>query len=170
MLFSEFRNLRQPGLILLAVPLSMLGGLVALHLRGMTLNVSSAVGFIALFGVAVLNAIIMVSNLNRWRLTPGIGLADAVVLGARERMRPVLMTATVAALGMLPAALAKGLGSDVQRPLATVVIGGLVSATLLTLILLPALYYLIERRAAAAALRRPPPESLVDEEGEGVLQ
>ena len=170
MLFSEFRNLRQPGLILLAVPLSMLGGLVALHLRGMTLNVSSAVGFIALFGVAVLNAIIMVSNLNRWRLKPGMSLADAVTLGARERMRPVLMTATVAALGMLPAALANGLGSDVQRPLATVVIGGLVSATLLTLILLPALYYLIERRAAAAALRRPPPESLVDEEGEGVLQ
>ena len=170
MLFSEFRNLRQPGLILLAVPLSMLGGLVALHLRGMTLNVSSAVGFIALFGVAVLNAIIMVSNLNRWRLEPGMSLADAVTLGARERMRPVLMTATVAALGMLPAALANGLGSDVQRPLATVVIGGLVSATLLTLILLPALYYLIERRAAAAALRRPPLESLADEEGEGVLQ
>ena len=170
MLFSEFRNLRQPGLILLAVPLSMLGGLVALHLRGMTLNVSSAVGFIALFGVAVLNAIIMVSNLNRWRLEPGMSLADAVTLGARERMRPVLMTATVAALGMLPAALANGLGSDVQRPLATVVIGGLVSATLLTLILLPALYYLIERRAAAAALHRPPPESLAGDEGEGVLQ
>jgi cobalt-zinc-cadmium resistance protein CzcA len=147
MLFTEFKNLRQPVLILLAVPLATLGGLAALHLRGMTLNVSSAVGFIALFGVAVLNAIIMIANLNRWRRTPGIGLKDAVVNGARERLRPVLMTATVAALGLIPAALANGLGSDVQRPLATVVVGGLVTATALTLVLLPALYYLIEERA-----------------------
>jgi cobalt-zinc-cadmium resistance protein CzcA len=137
--------------------LATLGGLVALHLRGMTLNVSSAVGFIALFGVAVLNAIIMVSNLNRWRKQPGLSLKEAVVGGARERMRPVLMTATVAALGLIPAALAHGLGSDVQRPLATVVVGGLVSATVLTLVLLPALYYLIEERAA----RRKRPEGPV---------
>ncbi|KMW48383.1 CusA/CzcA family heavy metal efflux RND transporter [Ralstonia insidiosa] len=157
LLFAEFKNLRQPALILCAVPLATLGGLVALHLRGMTLNVSSAVGFIALFGVAVLNAIIMISNLNRWRRQPGIGLKDAVVCGARERMRPVLMTATVAALGLIPAALAHGLGSDVQRPLATVVVGGLVSATVLTLVLLPALYYLIEERAA----RRKRPEGPV---------
>ena len=148
MLFGEFKNLRQPALILLAVPLATLGGLVALHLRGMTLNVSSAVGFIALFGVAVLNAIIMIANLNRWRREPGVALKDAVIHGARERMRPVLMTATVAALGLIPAALAHGLGSDVQRPLATVVVGGLVSATALTLVLLPALYYLIEERHA----------------------
>lgn len=148
LLFAEFKNLRQPGLILMAVPLATLGGLIALHLRGMTLNVSSAVGFIALFGVAVLNAIIMIANLNRWRRTPGVSLKDAVVNGARERLRPVLMTATVAALGLIPAALANGLGSDVQRPLATVVVGGLVTATALTLVLLPALYYLIEERAA----------------------
>lgn len=152
LLFSQFRNLRQPGLILLAVPLATLGGLIGLHLRGMTLNVSSAVGFIALFGVAVLNAIIMVSNLNRWRDT-GVSLEEAVVNGARERLRPVLMTATVAALGLLPAAMANGLGSDVQRPLATVVVGGLISATLLTLIVLPALYYLIEKRELARSLR-----------------
>ncbi len=88
----------------------------------------------------------MVSNLNRWTQEPGINLKDAVVAGARERMRPVLMTATVAALGLIPAALAHGLGSDVQRPLATVVVGGLVTATALTLVLLPALYYLIEAR------------------------
>jgi len=148
LLFGEFKNLRQPALILMAVPLATLGGLVALHLRGMTLNVSSAVGFIALFGVAVLNAIIMIANLNRWRDTSGVSLKDAVIRGAGERMRPVLMTATVAALGLIPAALAHGLGSDVQRPLATVVVGGLITATALTLVLLPALYYLIEARAA----------------------
>jgi cobalt-zinc-cadmium resistance protein CzcA len=96
----------------------------------------------------------MIANLNRWRLEPGITLKDAVVNGARERLRPVLMTATVAALGLVPAALARGLGSDVQRPLATVVVGGLVSATVLTLVLLPALYYLVEERAAAVAQRR----------------
>jgi cobalt-zinc-cadmium resistance protein CzcA len=144
LLFAGFRNLRQPALILLAVPLAALGGLVALHLRGMTLNVSSAVGFIALFGVAVLNAIIMISNLNRWRTKPGVSLKEAVLKGARERLRPVLMTATVAALGLTPAALAQSLGSDVQRPLATVVVGGLVTATGLTLLLLPALYFLME--------------------------
>ena len=88
LLFGEFRNLRQPALILLAVPLAALGGLVALHLRGMTLNVSSAVGFIALFGVAVLNAIIMIANLNRWRRDAGVSLKDAVLNGARERLRP----------------------------------------------------------------------------------
>jgi cobalt-zinc-cadmium resistance protein CzcA len=145
LLFGEFRNLRQPALILLAVPLAALGGLIALHLRGMTLNVSSAVGFIALFGVAVLNAIIMIANLYRWRREAGISLKDAVLNGARERLRPVLMTATVAALGLTPAALAHGLGSDVQRPLATVVVGGLITATALTLLLLPALYFVIEQ-------------------------
>ncbi|MYM73100.1 CusA/CzcA family heavy metal efflux RND transporter [Duganella sp. FT134W] len=157
MLFSEFGNLRQPGLILLAVPLSLLGGLVALQLRGMTLNVSSAVGFIALFGVSVLNAVVMLANLNRWRdLMPG-DLRTAVITGARERVRPVLTTATVAALGLVPAALAHGLGSDVQRPLATVVVGGLVTATVLTLVLLPALYYLIEERVARRIASTPAP-------------
>ncbi|QJQ01039.1 efflux RND transporter permease subunit [Herbaspirillum rubrisubalbicans] len=151
LLFAEFKNLRQPALILLCVPLATLGGLVALHLRDMTLNVSSAVGFIALFGVAVLNAIIMMSNLNRWVSQSGLPLREAVIGGALERMRPVLMTATVAALGLVPAAIAHGLGSDVQRPLATVVVGGLMSATVLTLVLLPALYYLIESKLAQRA-------------------
>ncbi|WP_040277900.1 efflux RND transporter permease subunit, partial [Xanthomonas citri] len=118
--------------------------LAALHLRGMTLNVSSAVGFIALFGVAVLNAVLMLAQINRLRQDVGMSLREAVVAGAVSRMRPVLMTATVAALGLAPAMLATGLGSDVQRPLATVVVGGLVTATLLTLVLLPSLYYLME--------------------------
>jgi len=145
LLFAQFKNLRQPAMILAAVPLGALGGLVALHLRGMTLNVSSAVGFIALFGVAVMDGILMVSNLNQLRAEGGLTLRDAVLKGAYSRFRPVLMTASVAALGLLPAALAHGLGSDVQRPLATVVVGGLVTATGLTLVWLPALYYLAER-------------------------
>jgi cobalt-zinc-cadmium resistance protein CzcA len=144
LLYANFRNVRQAGLILLNLPLAVLGGVIALHLRGMTLNVSSAVGFIALFGVAVQNGVIMVSNLNRW-VRKGVALQEAIIRGASERLRPVLMTATVATLGLLPAALARGIGSDVQRPLATVVVGGLTSATLLTLLVLPALYYVFER-------------------------
>ena len=153
LLFAQFKNLWQPSLILLAVPLGALGGFVALHLRDMTLNVSSAVGFIALFGVTVMNGIIMVSNLNRLRVEEKLPLREAVIQGARERFRPVLMTATVAALGLLPAALAHGLGSDVQRPLATVVVGGLVTATGLTLVWLPALYYLVASRLEAMNAR-----------------
>jgi len=154
LLFTEFRNLRHPALILSAVPLSLLGGLVTLHLRGMTSNVSSAVGFIALFGVSVQNAIIMVANLNRHARAKD--LAQGVIHGATERFRPVLMTASVAALGLLPAAIATGLGSDIQRPLATVVVGGLVSATALTLLVLPVLYFLVEGRQKHRAHREKP--------------
>lgn len=153
LLFAEFGNLRQPLLVLGVVPLAMIGGFAGLHVRGMTLNVSSAVGFIALFGVAVLGGVLMVSQINRLRRDEGKTLRDAVLEGASSRMRPVLMTATVAACGLTPAMLATGLGSDVQRPLATVVVCGLVSATALTLLLLPALYQLIEARVEAAAQR-----------------
>ena len=149
LLYGAFGTLRHAALILVSVPLALLGGMMALHLRGMTLNVSSAVGFIALFGVAVQNGVIMVSALNQAR-DSGLPLPAAVLQGAAERLRPVLMTASVAALGLLPAALARGIGSDVQRPLATVVVGGLVTATLLTLVLLPVLYLLIERRFLVA--------------------
>src|SRR5207237_10231807 len=129
------------------VPLATLGALVALHVTGTTLNVASGVGFIALFGVAVMNGVIMVANLNRVR-DQGVPLFDAVLTGAGERLRPVLMTASVATVGMLPAALATGVGSDVQRSLATVVAGGLIPATLLTLFIVPTLYFVLERRAA----------------------
>jgi cobalt-zinc-cadmium resistance protein CzcA len=143
-------------LILGVVPLAMLGGLSALHVTGVTLNVASGVGFIALFGVAVMNGVIMVANLNRVR-DVDVPLIDAVLIGAGERLRPVLMTATVATVGMLPAALATGVGSDVQRSLATVVAGGLFPATLLTLFLIPTFYFVIEqmaaRRAGSAATR-----------------
>jgi len=154
LLFVQFKNLRLPALILLTVPLATMGGLIALQVRGMTLNVSSAVGFIALFGVTVLNAIVMIGSLNRWRSEHGISLRDAVIQGAGDQLRPVLMTGTVAALGLIPAALAHGLGSDVQRPLATVVVGGLITATGLTLVFLPALYFMIEQRVERRARER----------------
>ena len=150
LLYAEFGTLRQVVLILGVVPLALLGGLIALHLTGVTLNVASGVGFIALFGVAVMNGVIMVANLNRLR-DSDIPLIDAVLIGAGERLRPVLMTASVATVGMLPAALATGVGSDVQRSLATVVAGGLLPATLLTLFLVPTFYFVIERLAATRA-------------------
>jgi cobalt-zinc-cadmium resistance protein CzcA len=146
LLYSSFGTIRHAALILTIVPVAMLGGLLALWSRGMTLNVSSAVGFIALFGVAVQNGVIMVASLNHQRLATR-GLHRTVMVGATQRLRPVLMTATVAALGLLPAALARGVGSDVQRPLATVIVGGLVTATLLTLFVLPSIYLLLEQQA-----------------------
>ncbi|MET0332269.1 MAG: CusA/CzcA family heavy metal efflux RND transporter [Dyella sp.] len=151
LLFAQFGKLRQVALILGVVPLAMLGGLVSLHLRGYTLNIATAVGFIALFGVAVQNGIIMVANINRVHV-PGESIEHAVLHGASERFRPVLMTATVASMGMLPAALATGIGTDVQRGLATVVVGGLIIATVLTLFVLPTFYFVIERRAERRAL------------------
>jgi cobalt-zinc-cadmium resistance protein CzcA len=145
LLYAGFGQLRHAALILITVPLALVGGLAALYLRGMTLNVSSAVGFIALFGVAVQNGVIMVAHINRKKAS-GLPLAEAVWRGAQERLRPVLITATVATLGLLPAALTRMIGSDVQRPLATVVVGGLICATLLTLIVLPAAYMALEKR------------------------
>ena len=148
LLYAEFGVLRQVLLILGVVPLATLGGLIALHVTGATLNVASGVGFIALFGVAVMNGVIMVANLNRVR-DQGVPLFEAVLTGAGERLRPVLMTATVATVGMLPAALATGVGSDVQRDLAIVVAGGLTLATFLTLFIIPTFYFVLERRAAS---------------------
>ncbi len=139
-------SVRQAGLILGVVPLATLGGLISLHLTGQNLNVASGVGFIALFGVAVQNGIIMVANLNRMRKS-GLELHEAIMKGATERLRPVLMTATVATLGMLPAAIHTGVGSDVQRGIATVVVGGLAIATVLTLFVLPSMYHVIEHWA-----------------------
>src|SRR5277367_685730 len=140
------KSFRQALLILGVVPLAMLGGLISLHLTGQNLNVASGVGFIALFGVAVQNGIIMVSNLNRMRKS-GLDLHEAIMKGATERLRPVLMTATVASLGMLPAAIHTGVGSDVQRGIATVVVGGLAISTILTLYVLPSMYHVIEHWA-----------------------
>src|SRR5882724_858172 len=146
-------SVRQASLILGVVPLATLGGLISLHLTGQNLNVASGVGFIALFGVAVQNGIIMVSNLNRMRKS-GLELHEAIMQGATERLRPVLMTATVATLGMLPAAIHTGVGSDVQRGIATVVVGGLAVATVLTLFVLPSMYHVIEHWAEERHGRR----------------
>lgn len=144
LLFFQFGKIRQVLLILGVVPMATLGGLIAVHVTGETLNVATAVGFIALFGVSVQNGIIMVANFRRVS-GQGMPLIESVIAGATERLRPVLMTATVASFGMLPAALATGVGTDVQRGLATVVVGGLIISTLLTLFILPTYYFAIER-------------------------
>lgn len=139
-------KLRQATTLMCVVPLALFGGMLALNVRGMTLNVSSAVGFIALFGVAIQNGVIMISHINNLRKENEYDLKKAVLEGSRHRFRPIIMTASVAVLGLLPASLSTGIGSDVQRPLATVIVYGLLFATVITLYVLPALYYIVERR------------------------
>ena len=146
LLYFTFEKIKYALMIFTAVPLSAIGGIIALWLRGMPFSISAGVGFIALFGVAVLNGIVLISHFNRLRYEQGISnIREVVVKGSLDRMRAVIMTATVAAFGFLPMALSTSNGAEVQKPLATVVIGGLITATLLTLILLPVLYYLINR-------------------------
>jgi cobalt-zinc-cadmium resistance protein CzcA len=139
LLYSTFQSFSLSLLILLNVPFALVGGIAALWIRGLNLNLSASVGFIALFGVAVLNGIVLVSYINRLR-ADGFEMLEAVVEGASTRLRPVLMTALVASLGFIPMALSTSTGAEVQRPLASVVIGGLVTSTALTLFVLPALY------------------------------
>ena len=136
LLFGSFRSAL---LIFTGVPLAAVGGVLALWLREIPFSISAGVGFIALFGVAVLNGLVMVSAFRRLQAA-GLGVHDAVRAGASERLRPVLMTALVASFGFVPMALSTSAGAEVQRPLATVVIGGLISSTLLTLVVLPTLY------------------------------
>ncbi|MDO4228909.1 MAG: efflux RND transporter permease subunit, partial [Capnocytophaga sp.] len=145
MLYFTFRSLKYGLLIFTAIPLSAIGGILALWLRDMNFSISAGVGFIALFGVAVLNGIVLVAEFNRQREMTDT-LEDAIKIGGKNRLRPVLMTAFVASLGFLPMAISTGEGAEVQRPLATVVIGGLLLATLLTLFLLPILYIWVEKR------------------------
>ncbi len=145
MLFVTFRSLRQAGLIILNIPFAMIGGVVSLYLSGLYLSVPASVGFITLFGVAVLNGVVMVTYFNQLR-EAGRNLLEAVQQGAERRLRPVLMTALIASLGLMPLLFATGPGSELQRPLAVVVIGGLFTSTLLTLILLPTLYVWLEGR------------------------
>ncbi|OJV74695.1 MAG: hypothetical protein BGO34_00185 [Bacteroidia bacterium 44-10] len=144
LLFFAFGKFRQAGLLIGMLPLAVFGGMLALVVRGMSFNVSSAVGFIALFGVFIQNGVIMISHINILR-KKGVELKEAVISGASHRLRPVLMTATVAVLGLLPASLSTGIGSDVQRPLATVIVYGLLFGTILILYILPALYYIMEK-------------------------
>ncbi len=144
LLYFAFGSVGQAALIMVNVPLALIGGIVALFLSGQYLSVPGSIGFIALFGVAVLNGVVLINSINRHAFG-GVPVEEAVLEGALSRLRPVLMTASIAALGLIPMLLSRGVGSEVQRPLATVVVGGLVSSTLLTLFVLPVLYGLFSR-------------------------
>jgi cobalt-zinc-cadmium resistance protein CzcA len=146
LLYFAFNQLKYCLLIFSAIPLSAIGGVLALWSRGMPFSISAGVGFIALFGVAVLNGIVLISEMNRLKKDGIHHLKEVIMQATQVRLRPVLMTAAVASLGFLPMAISSGAGAEVQRPLATVVIGGLISATLLTLFVLPSLYLLFERK------------------------
>lgn len=154
LLYAEFGTVRHPAIILASLPLAILGGLIALQFRGMTINVASIVGFIALSGLAVQNGVILISNINRINTKENGTLKDAVLNGSIQRLRPVLITAMTTLFGVLPAAYAFGVGSDIQRPLTTVVMGGLISATILTMIVLPVIYYLVEKKMTAKKIKK----------------
>ncbi|PRY44190.1 cobalt-zinc-cadmium resistance protein CzcA [Spirosoma oryzae] len=148
LLFFTFRSVRQSLLIFMAIPMAAIGGVFALLLRGMPFSISAGVGFIALFGVAVLNGIVLIAEFNRLRHEEGLtDMVEIIRQGAEIRLRPVVMTALVASFGFIPMAVSNSAGAEVQKPLATVVIGGLLTATLLTLLILPVLYALLEKGA-----------------------
>ena len=149
LLYASFGNVRHALLVMLNVPFALVGGIAALWLRGLHLNLSASVGFIALFGVAVLNGVVLLTYINQLR-ERGQSLKDAVRDGSEIRLRPVLMTALVASVGFIPMAISTSAGAEVQRPLATVVIGGLISATVLTLLVLPTVYIWVEDRFGGA--------------------
>jgi cobalt-zinc-cadmium resistance protein CzcA len=140
LLFDAFHSVKSAVLIIANIPFAMIGGILALWLTGIPVSVSAAIGFIALFGQAVLNGVVMVTYFNQLRLEEGLPITEAVVRGSLVRLRTVLMTALLAMLGLLPMALSHAIGAETQRPLAVVVIGGLISATFLTLFVLPTFY------------------------------
>jgi cobalt-zinc-cadmium resistance protein CzcA len=150
LLFTLFNSVRYATLIITVLPFASIGGIVALFVTGEYLSVPASVGFIALWGIAVLNGVVLVSYIRSLR-EDGLSTADAVIQGCTMRFRPVLMTATVAMLGLIPFLFATGPGSEVQRPLAIVVIGGLITSTLLTLVVVPTLYRWFEDKETEAA-------------------
>jgi cobalt-zinc-cadmium resistance protein CzcA len=151
LLYFNFGSVRPALLIFLNVPLAVTGGIFALMARDMPFSISAGVGFIALFGVAVLNGVVLVTYITQLR-QQGLPVDRAVTEGARTRLRPVLMTALVGSLGFVPMAISTGVGAEVQRPLATVVISGLISSTLLTLLVIPAVYRWFDRKPAAVEI------------------
>jgi cobalt-zinc-cadmium resistance protein CzcA len=146
LLFFMFGSPKYAGLVMMNVPFSLVGGILFLYLRHINLSVSAAVGFISLFGVAVMSGVLVIAEINRVRqAAPDMPVRDAIIRGSLGQLRPVLLMVVVALLGMVPAARASGIGSDVQRPLATVVVGGLLSTLFLTLLALPSMYALTVR-------------------------
>jgi cobalt-zinc-cadmium resistance protein CzcA len=156
MLYFSLKSLRDVFIVATGIPLGAVGGVLALWLRGMPFTVSAAVGFIALSGVAILNGLVLVTFIKQ-KLDDGTPLEKAVREGCMVRLRPVLMTALVAAVGFIPMAVNVGVGGEVQRPLATVVIGGIVTNTVLTLLVLPTLYTAFRRKQRAEVEAEPPP-------------
>jgi len=145
LLFVTFKSIRLALLVITNLPFALIGGVFALSVSGLYLSVPASVGFIVLFGVAVLNGVVLVSHISQLR-EDGVPLQEAVIRGSHDRLRPVLMTASIAIFSLVPMLYATGPGSEVQRPLATVVVGGLITSTFLTLVLLPTLYRWFERR------------------------
>ena len=154
LLYFTFHSVKQSLLIFTAVPMSAIGGVFALWLRGMNFSISAGVGFIALFGVAVLNGIVLITEFNRLEKEGMTDIPERVIKGLHTRLRPVIMTAAVASLGFLPMALSTSAGAEVQKPLATVVIGGLITATLLTLFVLPVFYIVFSSRKFKIPFKR----------------
>jgi heavy metal efflux system protein len=153
LIFLAFGSVRQALVVYSGIPLALTGGIAALWVRGMPFSITAAVGFIALSGVAVLNGLVLVTYFNQLRAL-GHEIRDAVLKGSFTRLRPVLMTALVASLGFVPMAIATGAGAEVQRPLATVVIGGIISSTLLTLVVLPVLYWWFAAEESSLSVNR----------------
>jgi cobalt-zinc-cadmium resistance protein CzcA len=145
LLFLTFRSIRLALLVITNLPFALIGGVLALYISGLYLSVPASVGFVVLFGVAVLNGVVLVSHIAQLR-NEGLAVQDAIIRGSHDRLRPVLMTATIAVFSLIPMLYATGPGSEIQRPLATVVVGGLITSTCLTLVVLPALYSWFERR------------------------
>ena len=166
LIFLAFGSIRQALLVYTGIPLAVTGGVLSLWLRGMPFSITAAIGFIALSGVAVLNGLVMISYFNQLR-EQGLSVREAVIEGSLTRLRPVLMTALVASFGFVPMAIATGTGAEVQRPLATVVIGGILSSTFLTLIILPILYAWFERQQRATKKRTAPSETSFEPSAEG---
>lgn len=145
-LFISFESALDAGLILLNVPFAMIGGVLALLIRGIPFSISAAVGFVSVFGVAIMTGVLFIAEVNRLRIDEGLGLEDAVAQGAMARLEQRFLLTLVALLGMVPAATATGIGSDIQRPMATVIIGGLISTLILAMVAMPSLYYLASRK------------------------